>query len=287
MTKNPLVSIVLPTYNGSRYLDQAVQSCLNQTHTDWELIIVDDASTDDTPARIAKYLAEDGRIRSLRHETNRKLPGALNTGFSLAKGDYLTWTSDDNCYRPNAIAEMVAFLESCQDVDVVYTDYSEIDQEGRVLQKITIKDPEVLLRYNAIGPCFLCRRNVHETVGGYDDNLFLAEDYDFWLRASVLFRLQPLHKDLYLYRRHSDSLSAKEKERIQLPAERALASNLPHMNWAGAAARARACLRLARQARARDAWLVALEYYLLSLHYVPGFFFSTLVTSLAQRDMKS
>ena len=287
MTNNPLVSIVLPTYNGSRYLDQAVQSCLNQTYTDWELIIVDDASTDDTPARIADYLAEDGRIRSLRHETNRKLPGALNTGFSLTKGDYLTWTSDDNGYRPKAIAEMVAFLESCQDVDVVYTDYSEIDQEGRVLKKITIKDPEVLLRYNAIGPCFLYRRNVHETVGGYDDNLFLAEDYDFWLRASVLFRLQPLHKDLYLYRSHSDSLTAKEKERIQLPTERALASNLPHMHWAGATARAQACLRLARQARARDAWLVALEYYLLSLRYVPGFFFATLVTSLAQRDMKS
>ena len=109
----------------------------------------------------------------------------------------------------------------------------------------------------------------------------------FWLRASVLFRLQPLHKDLYLYRSHSDSLTAKEKERIQLRAERALASNLPHMSWAGAAARAQACLRLARQARARDAWLAAVEYYLLTLRYVPGFFFSTLITSLTQRDMKS
>jgi hypothetical protein len=182
---------------------------------------------------------------------------------------------------------MVAFLESNPEIDVVYTDYSSIDQTGRVLRQVTIWDPDVLLRGNAIGPCFLYRRKVHEAIGGFAEDLFLAEDYNFWLKASVLFRLQPLHKDLYLYRRHSDSLTAKEKERIQLATERALASNLPHMSWAGTAARAQAYLRLARQARARDAWLAALEYYLRTLRYVPGFFFSTLVTSLAQRDMKS
>ena len=107
----------------------AIQSCLDQTYPNWELIIVDDASTDDTPVRIAQYVAGDSHLRSVRHETNRRLPAALNTGFSQAKGDYLTWTSDDNCYRPNALTEMVAFLESEPEVDIVYTDYTEIDEK--------------------------------------------------------------------------------------------------------------------------------------------------------------
>ena len=285
MSQNPLVSIVLPTHNGSRYLDQAVQSCLDQTCTNWELVIVDDASTDNTPVRIAQYLAEDDRIRSLRHETNRKLPRALNTGFSLAKGTYFTWTSDDNCYRPNAIAEMVAFLESHPEIDVVYTDYSNIDQTGRVLRQVTIWDQDVLLRGNAIGPCFLYRRKVHEAIGGFAEDLFLAEDYNFWLKASVLFRLQPLHKDLYLYRLHSDSLTAKEKERIQLATERALASNLPHMSWAGTAARAQAYLHLAQQALERHARLVALGYLLHALPHSPSLVFSTTLRYLARWDL--
>ena len=92
MKRNPLVSIVLPTHNGARYLEQAVQSCLDQTYRNWELIIVDDASTDETPALIARLVAADSRIRSIRNEVNQKLPGALNTGFAQARGEYLTWT---------------------------------------------------------------------------------------------------------------------------------------------------------------------------------------------------
>src|SRR5687768_16352258 len=109
MKPGPLVSIVLPTYNGCRYLCESIDSCRKQTYPHWELILVDDCSTDDTPRIMAEAVRSDARIRSVRHETNKKLPSGLNTGFRLAKGDYLTWTSDDNCYRPEALAEMVAF----------------------------------------------------------------------------------------------------------------------------------------------------------------------------------
>lgn len=267
MTVNSLVSIVLPTFNGTRYLDQAIQSCLNQTYSNWELIIVDDASTDDTPVQIAHYVAEDSRIRSVRHETNRKLPAALNTGFSGAKGSYLTWTSDDNCYRPQALAEMVTFLESQPEIDVVYAGYSVIDERGHVLQQLVIRDLDLLLQRNCVGPCFLYRRSVYEKTGGYADDLFLAEDYDFWLRVSVRFRLQPLHKDLYLYRDHGDSLTVKHEERINLAAEQALARNLPQMNWASVTARGRAYLRLADKARARHDLTSALRYLLGAMRY--------------------
>lgn len=267
MTVNPLVSIVLPTYNGTRYLDQAVQSCLSQTYSNWELIIVDDASTDDTPVRIAHHMAKDSRIRSVRHETNRKLPAALNTGFSRANGDYLTWTSDDNCYRPQALAEMVTFLESQAEIDVVYTAYSVIDERGHVLQQLVIRDLDLLLRRNCVGPCFLYRRSVYEKTGGYAEDLFLAEDYDFWLRVSVRFRLQPLHKDLYLYRDHGDSLTVKHEERINLAAEQALARNLLQMKWASVTARGMAYLHLADKARARHDMTAALRYLLGAMRY--------------------
>ena len=98
---NPKVSIVLPTYNGARYLKSSVESCLNQTHKNIELVIVDDCSTDETPDIVRSY--NDPRIRYVRNETNQRLPRSLNIGFALATGDYLTWTSDDNEFLPHSI----------------------------------------------------------------------------------------------------------------------------------------------------------------------------------------
>ena len=100
MSENALVSIVLPVYNGARFLAEAIQSCLAQTYPHWELIVVDDCSTDDSPQIVAGFAADDARIRVIRHAHNRKLPGALNTGFDAARGEYLTWTSDDNLLPP-------------------------------------------------------------------------------------------------------------------------------------------------------------------------------------------
>jgi glycosyltransferase involved in cell wall biosynthesis len=245
MSRNPLVSIVLPTYNGSRYLAQAVQSCLEQTYPNWELIIVDDGSTDNTPALIAQFTAIDSRIRSICHEMNRGLPGALNTGFSLAKGDYLTWTSDDNCYRPQALSKMVEFLESNPEVDIVYTNFTIIDEAGNPVRLVIVPGIETLIFKNCVGPSFLYRRRVQETLKGYAEDLFLAEDYDFWLRASVLFRFQPLHEDLYLYRRHSGSLSMVHARNAYRVAYEALKRNLPQLNWIDNKTRAESYLRIA------------------------------------------
>src|SRR4051794_6743497 len=105
-----LASIVLPTYNGSKYLASAIESCLAQTYRNFELILVDDCSKDATPEIIANYAARDSRVRSIRHETNQHLPGGLNTGHKAARGEFLTWTSDDNLLRPDFLAEMVGFL---------------------------------------------------------------------------------------------------------------------------------------------------------------------------------
>lgn len=241
----PLISIVLPTYNGSRYLREAIESCRAQTFAGWELIIVDDASTDETLGICREFEASDSRIRVVRHKENRKLPAALNTGFSSARGEYLTWTSDDNLFEPDALAEMIAFLRGNPVIDIVYSDYLEIDELGKLTRRVTAPSPSALVSCNAVGPSFLYRRKVHEALHGYDESLFLVEDYDFWIRASLLFRMDRLHMSLYRYRCHGASLTTLKLQEIAYSYLKVLELNLPRMEWLGAASRCAGWLNLA------------------------------------------
>lgn len=229
VTETPLISIVLPTYNGATYLAQSIESCLAQTYTNWELIIVDDGSTDKTPAIIESYVRADNRIRSIRNSVNRKLPASLNIGFDAARGDYLSWTCDDNDYRPHALAEMVSFLQRRPDIDYVYADFSTIDAEGRLLDTVAVADPECLATRNLVGPCRLYRRIVQKELAGYDESLFLVEDYDFVLRAFLRFRLAPIHEDLYMFRLHDGALTSTHTDGVPIARDRMKEKNLPQL----------------------------------------------------------
>ena len=96
MKSTPLITIVLPVYNGSRYLSTALDAILSQTYKNFELIVVDDCSTDTTPKILTDYSFQDSRIRTIRNETNLKLPTSLNVGHQAGRGSFFTWTSDDN-----------------------------------------------------------------------------------------------------------------------------------------------------------------------------------------------
>jgi glycosyltransferase involved in cell wall biosynthesis len=244
MKEEPFVSIVLPTFNGSRYLDESIQSCRAQTHTHWELIIVDDASTDSTPEIISGWIAKDSRIRRVRNEKNRKLPASLNFGFRQAKGQFLTWTSDDNLYRPSAIAEMLAYMQMHPEVALVYSDFTEIDELGKPVNYVQVAEPSALAYVNCVRASFLYRAEVQTTVGDYSEDFVLVEDWDFWLRTARHFRLGRLAKDLYLYRWHSNSLTLQRKAEVLNGIERLLASHLPSMKWAGRDSRAMGYLKL-------------------------------------------
>ena len=97
------VSVVLPVYNGAKRVSKAIESVLSQSYTNLELIIVNDCSTDNTMEVLRGYADKDSRIKVYENEVNQKLPRTLNNGFSHVEGDYLTWTSDDNTYKLNAI----------------------------------------------------------------------------------------------------------------------------------------------------------------------------------------
>lgn len=204
----PLVSIVLPTYKRAHVLPHAMRSVLAQTYANWELIVVDDHSPDDTAQVVAAF--GDPRIRYTRNDPNLKLPRTLNRGHALARGDYLTWTSDDNLYAPGAIEAMVGRLRR-GDCDLVYADYwlfSRDDEAGRPLdaQRDRLPDTVQLEKGNHMGACFLYTRRLYEAVGGYDPELFLVEDYDFFIRASKQFGFAHLSEPLYYFRRDDDTL---------------------------------------------------------------------------------
>ena len=279
----PLVSIVLPTYNGSRYIDESVASVLAQTYTNWELIVVDDASTDDTADKVAAYVEADPRIRVIRHETNRRLPAALNSGFAQATGEYFTWTSDDNLYSPNALAEMLAFLQTHPGVDIVYSDYTEIDEAGAEVARVRVGDPEELLERNPVRASFMYRRCVQDELGGYSEGLFMAEDYDFWLRASIHFTLAPLHRDLYRYRTHESSLTSRHPDRQRAAFDKALGRSLTKLPWVTSREKSVRFLRLARRAKQRGHALGHMHLLLRSAMYSPPFFTWRLWSALRRR----
>lgn len=211
---NPIISIVLPVFNGEKYLPEAIESVLNQSFAGWELIIIDDCSTDKTPEIIRTYTDKDTRIVSFRNSTNSKLPASLNNGFEHARGKYYTWTSDDNRFKENALEQLKQCLDTNPSIDFVYSDYERIGETGESLNEVSFPGPEKLPIQNTVGACFLYRRELAQCVGKYDENLYLIEDYDYWLRCLLNGKLRHLPLVLYEYRVHGNSLTNKRKREI-------------------------------------------------------------------------
>lgn len=226
----PLVSIVLPVYNGQKYLRESPDSILAQTVQDWELIAVDDCSTDATPQILADYAARDSRIRIMRNAENQRLPRSLNIGFAEARGAFLTWTSDDNAYYPEALHEMVSYLRRFPEYVMVNAamDVLYVPEERLVTSEQFDADPWKMFVQNRIGACFLYRRCVPQEIGGYDPEMFLLEDYDYWLRIMIRYgRIGHIKKTLYRYRMHEGSLTARKLEERSARAVRFVHKYLP------------------------------------------------------------
>jgi glycosyltransferase involved in cell wall biosynthesis len=212
MDRIPRVSMVMPVFNGALYLAAALDSVLAQ---DFELICLNDGSTDTTPETLSAYAAKDARIIYRDNPANIGLPATLNAGFAIASGDYHSWTSHDNLLRPDMLSTLVKLLDADASVGVAYAGYSVIDGDGRILRYHPPRPAAERWFGNPVGAAFLYRRDVTKALGGYDESLFGAEDYDFWLRAARQFKLQPVERDLYLYRRHDASLTSKKSMQIK------------------------------------------------------------------------
>ena len=160
----PKVSIVLPTYNQAEMLSTAVESVVSQAFKDFEFIIVNDGSTDDTKKYLESIVIDNYPI--VIHQENRKLAGALNSGFAKAKGEYLTWISSDCYCAPNFLKVLVDALDAFPEAGLAYADFFFIDEGGRIMGRISNPDYNYrsLLIKNDGNAAFMYRRKCMEDI---------------------------------------------------------------------------------------------------------------------------
>jgi glycosyltransferase involved in cell wall biosynthesis len=185
---NPKVSIVIPVYNGSNYLKEAIDSALAQTYKNIEIIVVNDGSTDNgATEKIA--LSYGGKIRYFK-KTNGGVATALNFGIEKMTGDYFSWLSHDDMYRPNKIEIQIRFLEQFKNRKIVlYSNYYIYDVSRNVETKVNIpttefeNKPEYLLFREALnGITLLVPRIAFDRCGVFNVNLRTTQDYDMWFK---------------------------------------------------------------------------------------------------------
>lgn len=219
MKKESLISIILPVFNGERYLREAIESCLAQTFDNFELIIVDDGSTDSSLKISQEYGFKDDRVIIVQNEVNKKLPASLNIGHFKAKGDFITWTSHDNIFHKDALFVLYENLKK-QNADIVYSNYLLINHRSVINGFTRLKPIEYLLFSGVIGACFLYKKEVFKKNKGYCENLPLVEDFDFWLRALKHSKFSKIENPVYYYYRyHPESLTERMKRDKKLKGE--------------------------------------------------------------------
>ncbi|MDX0974737.1 glycosyltransferase [Sinorhizobium medicae] len=207
----PLVSVVMATRNGEKTIGEAVQSILDQTLSDLEFIIIDDGSTDSTPAMLATYAKNDSRVRILRNETSRGLPSALNVGFNLAVGKYIARMDDDDISEPTRLEEQVSFMNSNPDIHVCGTNVTVIRPFWHEPPEYTPAPPEsdrkikvaMLHRPGMIHPTVMLRGDyVRAKQVRYNPEFLKAQDYELWTRLAFeqSARFHNLQKPLLKYR---------------------------------------------------------------------------------------
>lgn len=205
---NELVSIIMPSYNTGQYISQSIQSVLNQTYTDWELIIIDDCSKDDTDEVISPYLL-DSRIRYIKNETNSGAAVSRNRALREAKGKWIAFLDSDDLWEPDKLEKQVAFMEN-NGYRFSYTNYVEIDEESTPNGKY-VTGPKRITKHGMYNYCWMgCLTVMYdaETVGLVQiEDIKKNNDYAMWLKVCKKANCYLLDENLAKYRKRSGSIS--------------------------------------------------------------------------------
>lgn len=190
MNEKPNVSIVMSVYNGEEYIDEAIKSVLNQTYSDFEFIIINDGSSDETLSIINKYKAKDSRIFLISRE-NKGLVASLNEGIDNAKGKYIARMDADDLCRIDRIEKQVSFLDKNSSFGFVSSRAKAIDQEGRYIRNINTPKHNIILKSTLffgnpiIHPSVMFNKELINKSLYYSDEFLYAEDYELWARLSL------------------------------------------------------------------------------------------------------
>ena len=213
---SPFISVICTAFNQAEYISECIDSVLSQDYPDFELIIHDNGSPDNTKERIRKAIQGNEKVVFKELFENIGLPKAFNLGFNISKGDLLMDLSGDDRLTPGAL---ISFAEKFEEVDpeygVVYSNSELINEEGESLGfhfSENSKPPEgsifstLVGKYVISAPSMMFRKEVINKLGGYDENL-LYEDFDFWVRSSREYKYAYLDRVNVLERQHSRSFS--------------------------------------------------------------------------------
>jgi glycosyltransferase involved in cell wall biosynthesis len=208
----PLVSIILPTYNCAAFLSHSIGSILAQTYNSYEIIVVDDGSTDNTKEVLYPFIQ---RIKYIRLEQNKGLPMARNIGISSAQGKYIAFIDADDLWLPEKLQTDIEYFETHPEVSMVYSKHINMDEKGNDLNGNTKRQlpsgnifTQLFSEQNfIITSSVVVRKEIFETTGLFDEQLFNCQDWDMWLRIAFHFQVAGIGKPLVKYRHNPHSLS--------------------------------------------------------------------------------
>lgn len=179
----PLVSVIMPAYNAQAYIEEAIRSVIHQTYTNWQLLIIDDASSDDTYQIAERLTQEDARISLIRNETNQGVAKTRNRGLELAQGDYVALLDSDDVWRPQKLEKQLALAQEKQ-ADIVYCSYAIVSEEGEKSCGDFLVSPSTDLEQMLIKSVISCSTVLlsREITRRYRfDPAYYHEDYVYWL----------------------------------------------------------------------------------------------------------
>ncbi len=213
MDNDVLVSVLMPIYNGEKYLVEAIDSILKQTYKEFEFIIIDDGSTDKSYDIVKNY--EDKRIKLIRNETNIQLVDTLNKGVSLSKGRYIARMDCDDIAHTERLEKQLRLIEKNNDVAVVGASIQLINEYGKKGRKYFYPEDSdylswCLLYFSPIAhPAAMIRKTMLEGVGGYNKLMTHAEDHYLWYRLSQVGKIINVNDVLMYIRKHQDNVTKK------------------------------------------------------------------------------
>lgn len=232
-TACPLISVVIPTYNHARYLGRSLQSLLNQTFTEWEAVVIDNHSTDNTDEIMSGFT--DKRIRYIKMHNNGIIAASRNAGIRAAKGDWIAFLDSDDWWRSDKL--QVCFEYIHDNIDLIYHDLEIVSDHRRLFRKKAIKSWQVkrpvlidlMVKGNAIATSsVIVRRKILMGLDCMDESpdMVASEDYNMWLRiARVSEGFKYVSKRLGFYQLHNQGMSRKD---MSVPVRRAVAE---YMDW--------------------------------------------------------
>lgn len=221
----PTVSIHMCTYNREHFIQQAIDSVLAQTYTDFELLILDDASTDNTKEVVLPYLI-DTRIRYITNEYNLGITKNRNKALSLSQGKYIAvLDSDDYWIDTKKIQKQIDFLEKHNDYALVGTYMNIVDNTNHLIKKVSYPTSHFLIKQLLLiknmfaHSSVMYRKDIIISLGGYDESLAIWEDYDLWLKIGLTYKYSNISEYTTAYRKH-DNQSNSHKIQIGRDAQK-------------------------------------------------------------------